>query len=191
LTINRHVRLASRTGPCWLRTSIAIRPADSPRIASLTRSVSVRVASFDIIIDEDDIFGDGVNIAARVENECEPGGVYLPKPLQIYTREKAARVGLTEPAFCHDRESRKLVSPPIPRQIPRKKAEKATRGKSTDYVAEREGFEPPIGLHLCRISSAVHSTTLPPLQAIDYTGNTSVDGNSEIGFCYPFATQCL
>jgi hypothetical protein len=30
-------------------------------------------------------------------------------------------------------------------------------------VAEREGFEPPIGLHLCRISSAVHSTTLPPL----------------------------
>jgi class 3 adenylate cyclase len=26
----------------------------------------------DIIIDDDDIFGDGVNIAARVENECEP-----------------------------------------------------------------------------------------------------------------------
>jgi adenylate cyclase len=31
----------------------------------------------DIIIDGDDIFGDGVNIAARVENECEPGAVYL------------------------------------------------------------------------------------------------------------------
>jgi adenylate cyclase len=31
----------------------------------------------DIIIDGDDIFGDGVNLAARVENECEPGGVYL------------------------------------------------------------------------------------------------------------------
>jgi adenylate cyclase len=31
----------------------------------------------DIIIDGDDIFGDGVNVAARVENECEPGGVYL------------------------------------------------------------------------------------------------------------------
>jgi TolB-like protein/class 3 adenylate cyclase/Tfp pilus assembly protein PilF len=29
----------------------------------------------DIIIDGDDIFGDGVNVAARVENECEPGGV--------------------------------------------------------------------------------------------------------------------
>src|SRR5437016_2538899 len=31
----------------------------------------------DIIIDSDDIFGDGVNVAARVENECEPGGVCL------------------------------------------------------------------------------------------------------------------
>jgi TolB-like protein/class 3 adenylate cyclase len=31
----------------------------------------------DIIIDGDDIFGDGVNVASRVENECVPGGVYL------------------------------------------------------------------------------------------------------------------
>jgi len=31
----------------------------------------------DIITDGDDIFGDGVNIAARVESECEPGGVCL------------------------------------------------------------------------------------------------------------------
>ena len=31
-------------------------------------------------------------------------------------------------------------------------------------LAEREGFEPPIPLRVCRISSAVHSTTLPPLQ---------------------------
>jgi len=31
----------------------------------------------DIISDENDIFGDGVNVAARVENECVPGGVCL------------------------------------------------------------------------------------------------------------------
>jgi adenylate cyclase len=31
----------------------------------------------DIIVYNDDIFGNCVNIAARIENECEPGGVYL------------------------------------------------------------------------------------------------------------------
>jgi adenylate cyclase len=31
----------------------------------------------DVIIDGGDTFGDGVNVAARVENECEPGGVCL------------------------------------------------------------------------------------------------------------------
>src|SRR5215470_1180382 len=31
----------------------------------------------DIIIEGDDIFGDGVNVAARVESECEPGSVCL------------------------------------------------------------------------------------------------------------------
>lgn len=31
-------------------------------------------------------------------------------------------------------------------------------------MADREGFEPPIPLQVCRISSAVHSTTLPPVR---------------------------
>ncbi len=31
-------------------------------------------------------------------------------------------------------------------------------------VAEREGFEPPVRLHVLRISSAARSTTLPPLR---------------------------
>ena len=33
-------------------------------------------------------------------------------------------------------------------------------------MAEREGFEPSIPLRVCRISSAVHSTTLPPLREV-------------------------
>jgi hypothetical protein len=43
-------------------------------------------------------------------------------------------------------------------------------------MAEREGFEPPIGLHLCRISSAVHSTTLPPLLRAPNRGRAPVVG---------------
>ena len=49
------------------------------RNASAARKIIFRIGINvgDIIIDGDDIFGDGVNVAARVENECEPGGVYL------------------------------------------------------------------------------------------------------------------
>ena len=41
-----------------------------------------------IIIDGDDIFGYGVNVAARVENECEPGGVYLSEDAYRQVRGK-------------------------------------------------------------------------------------------------------
>ena len=46
----------------------------------------------DIIIDGDDIFGDGVNVAARVENECQPGGVYLSDDAFRQVRGKTALV---------------------------------------------------------------------------------------------------
>jgi adenylate cyclase len=44
----------------------------------------------DIIIEGDDIFGDGVNVAARVESECEPGGVYLSDDAFRQVRGKMA-----------------------------------------------------------------------------------------------------
>jgi hypothetical protein len=44
------------------------------------------------------------------------------------------------------------------------RAEKPDRQLVAERLAEREGFEPPIRLPVCRISSAVHSTALPPLQ---------------------------
>jgi hypothetical protein len=37
--------------------------------------------------------------------------------------------------------------------------------KWVDSVAEREGFEPPIPVKVCLISSQVHSTALPSLRA--------------------------
>jgi class 3 adenylate cyclase/pimeloyl-ACP methyl ester carboxylesterase len=42
----------------------------------------------DIIIDGDDIFGDGVNIAARLEALCEPGGVCISRAANDEIRDK-------------------------------------------------------------------------------------------------------
>ena len=44
----------------------------------------------DIISDENDIFGDGVNVAARVENECAPGSVCLSGSAFEQVRDKTS-----------------------------------------------------------------------------------------------------
>jgi class 3 adenylate cyclase len=42
----------------------------------------------DIIIDGDDIFGDGVNIAARLEALCDPGGLCISRAANDQIRDK-------------------------------------------------------------------------------------------------------
>jgi hypothetical protein len=42
----------------------------------------------DIIIDGDDIFGDGVNIAARLQALCEPGGLCISRTANDQIRDK-------------------------------------------------------------------------------------------------------
>jgi TolB-like protein len=59
--------------------AMAVQGMMAERRAASEQKISFRIGINigDIIIDGDDIFGDGVNVAARVENECVPGSVYL------------------------------------------------------------------------------------------------------------------
>ena len=65
---------AARCG-AELQRGMAAQNADVPQDIRIEFRIGIHVG--DIIIDDNDIFGDGVNIAARIENECEPGGIYL------------------------------------------------------------------------------------------------------------------
>jgi adenylate cyclase len=56
-----------------IQDQMAERNANS--VAKINLRVGINVG--DVIIDGGDIFGDGVNVAARIESECEPGGVCL------------------------------------------------------------------------------------------------------------------
>ena len=47
----------------------------------------------DIIIDDNDIFGDGVNIAARLEGIAEPGGICMSDDAYRQVRGKV-EIGL-------------------------------------------------------------------------------------------------
>ena len=42
----------------------------------------------DVIIEGDDIYGDGVNIAARLEALAEPGGIFVSRAVRDSVRDK-------------------------------------------------------------------------------------------------------
>jgi class 3 adenylate cyclase len=62
------------------------RNASVPEEKQIVFRIGINVG--DIIIDGDDIFGDGVNIAARLEALCEPGGVCISRAANEQIRDK-------------------------------------------------------------------------------------------------------
>ncbi|MGE5062298.1 MAG: adenylate/guanylate cyclase domain-containing protein [Betaproteobacteria bacterium] len=64
------------------------RNTDIPEDKRVIFRIGINVG--DIIIDGDDIFGDGVNIAARLETLCEPGGLCISRMANDEIRGKLA-----------------------------------------------------------------------------------------------------
>jgi adenylate cyclase len=62
------------------------RNAEEPEDKRVIFRIGINVG--DIIIDGDDIFGDGVNIAARLETLCEPGGLCISRTANEQIRDK-------------------------------------------------------------------------------------------------------
>jgi TolB-like protein/class 3 adenylate cyclase len=62
--------------------------ADHPQSADTRIDFRIGVNLGDIIIDSDDIFGDGVNIAARLEAMAEPGGICVDRVVRDQVRDK-------------------------------------------------------------------------------------------------------
>ena len=83
------VEFASAVDAVSCAVAVQEKMADQTAKGSLIQ-FRVRINIGDIIIDGDDIFGDGVNVAARVENECEPGSVYLSDDAYRQVRGKTS-----------------------------------------------------------------------------------------------------
>jgi TolB-like protein/class 3 adenylate cyclase len=62
-------------GAVEIQRSVAEQNATVPQDQRIEFRIGIHVG--DIIIDDDDIFGDGVNIAARLEGIADPGGVCM------------------------------------------------------------------------------------------------------------------
>jgi hypothetical protein len=62
------------------------RNAEIPEDKRITFRIGVNLG--DVIIDGDDIYGDGVNIAARLEALAEPGGICISRVVRDQIRDK-------------------------------------------------------------------------------------------------------
>ena len=62
------------------------RNAEVPADKRIEFRIGINVG--DIIIDQDDIFGDGVNVAARLESLADPGGIMVSSAVHDQVRDK-------------------------------------------------------------------------------------------------------
>ncbi len=69
-----------------IQRGMVSRNADVAEDERIVFRIGINVG--DIIIDGDDIFGDGVNIAARLEALCEPGGLCISRAANDQIRDK-------------------------------------------------------------------------------------------------------
>jgi TolB-like protein/class 3 adenylate cyclase len=69
-----------------VQQGVALENMNVPQQARIEFRIGIHVG--DIIFDDDDIFGDGVNIAARLEGIAEPGGICISDDAQRQIRGK-------------------------------------------------------------------------------------------------------
>jgi TolB-like protein/class 3 adenylate cyclase len=78
---------AMRCAAEWQRAMVD-READVPEDRRIRFRIGINLG--DVIVEDDDIFGDGVNVAARLEALAEPGGICISRMVRDQIRDKLA-----------------------------------------------------------------------------------------------------
>ncbi len=69
-----------------VQRAMAQRNADMPQERRIAFRIGINLG--DVIIEDEDIYGDGVNVAARLEALAEPGGIYVSRVVHDQVRDK-------------------------------------------------------------------------------------------------------
>src|ERR1700730_9906272 len=84
--ISEGPRCGALRRPVELQREMALRNAEVPETRRIEFRIGINLG--DIIIDEHDIYGDGVNVAARLEALAEPGGICVSRVVRDQVRDK-------------------------------------------------------------------------------------------------------
>jgi adenylate cyclase len=133
-------------GAVEVQGGMAEQNASMPQDVRIEFRIGIHVG--DIIIDDNDIFGDGVNIAARLENMAEPGGICMSDDAYRQIR------GKVDTAF-EDMGLQTLKNITEPMRVWRMKI------RSEASVA---GHSAPVGLHQFRPLHGKPSIAVLPFQ---------------------------
>jgi adenylate cyclase len=71
-----------------LQRAMVDREAEIPEDRRIRFRIGINLG--DVIVEDDDIFGDGVNVAARLEALAEPGGICISRMVRDHIRDKPA-----------------------------------------------------------------------------------------------------
>ncbi|MGC1408334.1 MAG: adenylate/guanylate cyclase domain-containing protein [Acetobacteraceae bacterium] len=69
-----------------VQTQVRIRDGDVPRDRAIRFRMGINIG--DVIADGADLHGDAVNVAARLQAECPPGGICVTRPVRDHVRDR-------------------------------------------------------------------------------------------------------
>src|ERR1700719_5150255 len=112
-----------------VQKQVSERNSGSPEDSRIQFRIGINVG--DIIVDGDDIYGDGVNVAARIPALADPGGIYISRgaaeqvrdkvPIKIEARGAQTVKNIARPieVFCIIAEERDSIALPLHQSEPR------------------------------------------------------------------------
>jgi adenylate cyclase len=112
-----------------VQRGMAERNAEVPQDKRIEFRIGINVG--DIIIDDDDIFGDGVNVAARLEAIADPGGICISGAVYEQVRDKV-------PFVFIDKGERSLKNIAHPLRVYALGAEEAPASVVVKWPAKRD-----------------------------------------------------
>ena len=119
-----------------IQTELKARNASIPPERRMEFRIEVILG--DVMVEGEQIYGDGVNVAARLEGLADPGGLCISGTAHDQVRDKLALTNSPyDPGCAEERSTERAYPVPLPR-LHAKPARKVPSAPPTEYVTHED-----------------------------------------------------